>query len=800
MFQNNLKIAWRNLIKDPRFSLLNLIGLATGLACVLLIWIWVHDEMQVDKFNQNDDKLYQVLQTIPLGDGTPMTMEYTPDLLGAALQKEIPEIEEVVMLKSPDVDGNSSGGLITSGYKTIKARELCVQKNFFHVFSYDLIDGSKEDALSGKSNVLISDTLAEKLFHTTKDLIGKSISWDRGLDDQKMNGHYTISGIFKAPPANATKQFDILFNYAIYFDNIRHDMNWFNSTPETYVLLKKGTDINKLNKKMIGFIKSKLKAGNPDNKWAGTLFLQKYSDKYLYNLYENGTVAGGRIEYVRLFSFIAIFLLVIACVNFMNLSTAKASRRMKEVGIKKVVGASRSAIMLQYIGESMIMSFVSLILAMLLVVTLLPAFRDLSGKNLSLNFTGSFFLIILGVTAITGLISGSYPAFYLSGFRPASVLKGKLSASVAVSLIRKGLVVFQFTISIMLIISVLAVSKQITLIRTKNLGYNRENIVRFSNEGNLPKNLSAFLAGVKSIPGVSGVTDMEGNMVGNHSGGGGIDWPGQTESLEFSGLYADYDFMETMGLKIKEGRSFSDKFKSDSAAVIFSETAIADMKLKDPVGKTVKMWGVPCQIIGVVRDFHYESLYKKMGPFFLMLRKNNSNILVKIKSGVEKQTLAQLTNLYRSYNPGLPFEYKFLDEDYQALYASEERVGVLSKYFAGIAVLISCLGLFGLAAFTAEKRKKEIGIRKIIGASITELVMMLSSDFLKLVLIAQLIAMPLSWWLMNHWLNGFAYRVNLTADLFLITAVSIVLITLVIICFQTIKAALENPVKSLRTE
>jgi len=799
MFKNNLKIAWRNLAKDSRFTLLNLIGLSTGLACVLLIWIWVHDEKQVDKFNEKDERLYQVLQTIPLGDGSPMTMEYTPDLLGAALQKEVPEIEDVLMIKSPDQDG-SSAGLITSGDKTVKARELCVQKNFFNLFSYEIIEGSKHEALSGKSNVMISDKLAEKLFHSTKNLIGKSITWDRGLDDQKMNGAYTISGVFKAPPDNASKQFDILFNYAIYFDNIRHGMNWFNSNPETYVLLKKGIDANQLDKKMREFIKSKLVAGAPDNKWAGTLFLQKYSDKYLYNRYENGAVAGGRIEYVRLFSFIAIFLLVIACVNFMNLSTAKASRRMKEVGIKKVVGASRGAIMLQYIGESMIMSFAALILAILLVTALLPAFSNISGKNLSLVFSGSFLTMIISITVITGLISGSYPAFYLSGFRPALVLKGKLNNSGSVSWIRKGLVVFQFIISIILIISVLAVSKQINLIRTKSLGYNRDNVIRFANEGNLPKNFTTFLAAAKNIPGVSGASDMEGDMIGNHSGGGGIDWPGKTESLEFSGLYADNNFMETMGLQMKAGRTFSEKFKSDSAAVIFSETAIADMKLKDPIGKTVKMWGVPCQIIGVAKDFHYESLYKKMGPFFLMLRKNNSKILVKIKSGAEKQTLAQLANLYKVYNPGLPFEYKFLDEDYRALYAAEGRVGVLSRYFAGVAVLISCLGLFGLAAFTAEKRQKEIGIRKIIGASVSELVMMLSSDFLKLVLVALLIALPISWWLMNHWLDGFAYRVSLSADLFLVAGVSVILITLFTICFQTIKAALENPVKSLRSE
>jgi len=451
----------------------------------------------------------------------------------------------------------------------------------------------------------------------------------------------------------------------------------------------------------------------------------------------------------------------------------------------------------------MLMAFVSLVLAMALVALLLPAFKEIAGKNFSLNFNNSFIISILAITFITGLIAGSYPALYLSGFKPALVLKGKLNTSAGESWIRKGLVVFQFTISVILIVSVLVVYQQMKLIQTTNLGYNKDNIIRFSNTGKLSTNLSPFLSEIKNIPGVVNASDADGDFLGHdgHSGGG-IDWEGKDPNLgiEYYGVGVDYDFIEMMGLQMAEGRAFSRAFGPDSLKVIFNESAIAAMGLKNPIGKTVSLWGHKKQIIGVVKDYHFESLYKKVGPAFLECFQNNGNVLIKIKAGREKETIAGIERLYKEFNQGLSFDYKFLDDDYNALYASEHRVAVLSKYFAAIAILISCLGLFGLAAFTAQKRQKEIGIRKVVGASVGNIAAMLSADFLKLIIIALLIAIPLSWWAANQWLQGFAYRINLNADIFLVTGASIILITLFTISFQTIKAAIANPVKSLRTE
>jgi len=814
MLKNYLTIAWRHFWKDRQFTLLNWIGLASGIACAFLIGLWVNDEMQIDKFHQQDSQLYQVMQNVSLDNGSLMTIENTPDLLADALKQRMPEVLDAAIVKTPDPDGNPMG-IISNGdqspkgkdqnpntkIQSLKAKELYVTPNFFDLFSFRLLQGKKGQVLAGRTNVLLSDQLALKLFHTTQDLIGKTITWDRGPGQTgTVNGLYTISGIFETPPAHSSLQFDLLFPHAVYADNNKNNINWNSSNPATYVLLKKGTDLAAFNNKIKDFVKTQFPAGSDGQKWAGTLLAQRYSDRYLYSRYVNGAPAGGRIEYVKLFSVIALFILVIACVNFMNLSTAKASARMKEVGIKKVMGATRSSLIGQYLSESMLMTLLSLALAIVLVGLLLPAFRTLTGKALIIHPDASLIFILTAITLVTGLLSGSYPALYLSGFKPIAVLKGRLNASAGESGLRKALVVFQFTISTLLIVSVIVVYKQISLIQTKDLGYNKNDIVRFSNEGRLEQDEQTFLSEARTIPGVINASDMEGDMFGNHSGGGGIDWPGKTERIEFSGLYADYDFMETMGLQLKEGHPFSRRFGADSNGVIFNESAIAAMHLKDPIGKTVSLWGRKQQIIGIVKDFHYESLYNRIGPFFLSFRRNTANLLVKIQAGKEKATLAQLELLYKKYNPGLPFEYNFLDEDYKALYVSEQRVALLSRYFAGLAILISCLGLFGLAAFTATRCTREIGIRKVIGASVSDIVTLLSANFLKLVVIAIAIAFPLAWLALHQWLRSFVYRIELEGWMFALAGLSIIGMAILTVSYQSIRSAVSNPADSLRTE
>ena len=798
MLSNFFKITWRNLMKDRQFTLLNLIGLSIGLACTLLIYFWVQDELSVDKFNAKDSRLFVVMKTSPNSDGTIGMYGSTQGLLAKSMAAELPEVEHAVAVRTEDI------GVISSSDKHIKAKPQFVEKDFFKIFSYPIIEGNETRAFSDVYGMMISDRLALKLFNTTKGIIGNRVEWNGG---SQFDGSYTVSGVFAAPPSNATDQFDILFPFDLFLTKEAEDVAfWGSNGVYTYITLKKGTDATQFNRKIRDFTKTKIKTLYKNDgllKWEGDLFIQRYSDRYLYNHYENGVQSGGRIEYVKLFSIIAVFILLIACINFMNLSTAKASKRIKEVGIRKTMGASRRSLVLQYMGESMIMACTSLLIALMLVSLFLPAFKLITGKEIGFQFSTGLILSMIGIAFVTGIVAGSYPALYLSGFRPALVLKGNLNTSTGESWVRKGLVVFQFAISIVLIVAVMVVYKQMNLIQTTNLGYTRDNIIRFSNEGKLHKDLETFLVSVKHIPGIVNASSMDGNMTGSYSqGGSGINWEGKNphEGIEFEGLIMNYGMMELLAMQMKEGRMFSTTFGSDSASVIFNETAIAAMKLKNPVGKIVTVWGKKKQIIGIVKDFHFESLYKKVVPFFLNCKQNNSNIFVKIKGGMERETIARLENVYKQFNQGLPFDYKFLDDDYQALYASEQRVSVLSRYFAAVAIIVSCLGLFGLSAFTAQKRQKEIGIRKVVGASAPGLVALLSKDFLKLALVAIFIAFPAAWWAMNLWLESFAYRVHIGATIFITAGIATLLITLLTISFQSIKAATANPVNSLRSQ
>ena len=802
MLKNYFKIAWRSLISNKQSTILNLFGLSTGLACTLLIYLWVSDEVSVDKFNTNDSRIYQVMENSTNSDGSIFTSPITQGQLAKTMADELPEVEYSV----PVIKHNEMG-IVAVGEKRMKATTRFAGENFFKIFSYKLLAGNMANPLGNKKGVLVSNRLALRLFNTTQNIVGKTVNWDQG---DNFNGLYIIAGVFEAPPASATDQFDLLFSFGLYADKKAGTMGdityWGSHNTFTYILLKQGTNINHFASKIKAYAKEKIKTLYPGNDmytYEGELFLQRYSDRYLYNHYDNGIQSGGRIEYVKLFSIIAIFILVIACINFMNLSTAKASKRMKEVGVRKVIGATRRSLIVQYMSESVLMALLSLCIALLMVTLLLGPFRQVTGKQLILHFNAAFIISVLAITLITGVIAGSYPALYLSGFKPVLVLKGALTTSAGESWVRKGLVVFQFVISVVLILSVLVVHKQMNLIQTKNLGYNKDNIIHFNVEGRLKQGLETFIGQVKNMPGVVNASSMDGDMTGGYSqGGGGIGWPGKTDKdgIEFEGLDMDYGMMEMLGLQMKEGRMFSHKFGADSNSVIFNETAIAAMHLKNPVGKTVTMWGKPKQIVGVIKDFTFHSLYSRVGPFFLRCSQDNKYGYVKIKAGAEKETLARLEAFYKQYNLGLPFEYKFLDEDYAALYASEQRVAVLSQYFAGLAIIISCLGLFGLVAFTAQKRQKEIGIRKVIGASVPNVVMLLSKDFLQLVLVAVLIAFPLAWWAMHSWLQSFAYRVNIGAGVFILTAAAIVCITIFTISFQAIKAALMNPVTAIRAE
>ena len=518
---------------------------------------------------------------------------------------------------------------------------------------------------------------------------------------------------------------------------------------------------------------------------------------------ENGVQQGGRIEYVRLFSIIAIFILIIACINFMNLSTAQASRRMKEVGIKKSVGAGRKALIFQYLAESVLVTILSLFMAIIIVTLLLPQFNGITGKQLTLNFDLNLILPVLGITLITGLFAGSYPAVYLSGFNPVMILKGKLNSSFGELWVRKRLVVFQFALSVILIVGVLVVYKQIEFVQTKNLGYDNNNIICLPLEGKIAENLETSLSEIKNIPGIVNASSTLHTLMGTYSTTSSLNWTGKTPEgdISFEDIEVNYDMIETLGIEIIAGRSFSRNFSNEETRIIFNETAIATMGLQDPVGKVVELFGQNREIIGVVKDFHFESLHNDIKPLFFILNPNAARIITaKIQAGRERETIERLQKFYEAYNPGFPLEYTFLDEEYQAQYASEQRVSTLSRYFAGLAIIISCLGLFGLAAFTAQRRLKEIGIRKILGSTDFGVVRLLSGDFTKIVLIAIVIALPVSYLIARKWLNEFAFRIDLEWWYFITAGLIALLIAWFTVGLQTVRAARMNPVQSLKEE
>ena len=788
MFSNQFKLIWRRLLKDRHFTILNLLGLSTGLACAFLIYLWVSDELHVDTFHRNNTHLYQVLANQKNADGI-RTITATNVLLARTLKQTMPEVEEAVSALPPSWFGKMT---LSVGTNSTMATGTFTDPAFFTMFSWHLLQGDAGQVLTDKNSIVISKDLALRLFHTTNDVIGKTVDWQHEKT-------YAVSGIFEGTPANSSLQFDYVLPMENFIGTHTYEKNWgMSSDPGTFLLLKPGTDIDHFNAKIAGFMKTRYAASNE------TLITRPYARGYLYGRYENGVATGGKIEYVRLFSIIAIFILLIACINFMNLSTANASRKIKEVGIKKVIGAGRGILIGQYFAESMLMTALSMALALLIVRLALPGFNAITAKQLSLHVDGTLALIILAIGLVTGLVAGSYPALYLSGFKPVAIFKSSLKTSVSALLVRRGLVILQFSLSFIFIVGIIIVYRQVQYIQTKDLGYNKDNLLDFPSDGIAPPQAASLLAEMKTIPGVVNASGMDhGSVYEFGNSVPYVDGKPTKDYLSINNFGVNYGMIETLGLKMASGRSFSKEVSADSAEIILNEAAVAAFGLKDPLGHTMEVFygDGPRKIVGVVKDFHFQSLHENVKPMALRLTPSYDNAIVtRIKSGTEKETIAAIGLLYAKYHPGFPFEYRFLDDDFQAQYLAEKRISVLSRYFGGLAILISCLGLFGLVAFTAERRFKEIGIRKVLGATAGSIILLLSRDFLRLVGIAILLAFPLAWWAMDQWLQGFAYRIRVGSDIFLIAAASILLLTVATISFQSLKAALSNPVDRLRSE
>lgn len=787
MLRHHLLLVYRNILRFKSAFFINLIGLSTGLACVLLIYLWVADELSVDKFNDKDARLYRAMEHRVKADGI-WTSPTTSGPLADVLADEMPEVEYVCQATRP---GDYE---LTVDDKNVSAIGRFVSKDFFNMFSYRIIEGNPARMMDDRNAIVISDVLAMKLFNTTDHLIGKMIEFQH-------NSSFQIAGVFRSMPVNATDQFEFVLSFEKFAEDRAYLKTWGSTSVLTVVLLKPGVDVNVFNTKIADLVKVKTEARITHR----TVFLKNYSADYLYGKYENGKLVGGRITYVKLFSLIAVFILVIACINFMNLSTAKASRKIKEVGIKKAIGAARRTLVIQYLGESVFLSFLSFLVALLLVDLLLSQFNVITGKQLSLHLDATMVMSFLAVILVTGILAGSYPALYLSGFSPAKVLKGKINNSLGEAWARKGLVVFQFTLSIVFIVAVVVVYKQVEYVQSASLGYQKENLIYFPMNGALSEmsNQETLIEEIRNLPGVVNASSSNHSLTGHNSGTSGVVWEGKDpdDRTEFENFTVNYGMIETMGVEMKEGRSFSREYAPDTARIIFNEKAIEFMGMKDPVGKKVKLYGKDCEIIGVAKNFNFESLHQEVKPVFIRFDNNDTYFLmVRLKPGEERTTLGNIQHLFRKINPNFTFDYDFVDNDYRSMYESEQRVATLSKYFACLAILISCLGLFGLASFTAERRRKEMGIRKILGSSELGIVYLISSDFTRIVLIAIFIALPASFLAMREWLSDFVYRIELQWWFFIGAGALALFISWLTVGAQALRAAKVNPTQCLKEE
>jgi len=785
MLRNYLKIAWRNIAKSKTFSFINVLGLALGMTCSLLILLWVQDERSVNRFHANGPRIYQVLENQQWTGNDISTTPATPGPLAPALVAEVPEVEKAVKITWEEER------LLALGQKAYKEKGRIAGPDLFQIFTFPFLHGNAKTAILEPTSIVISEKVALKLFGKT-DVLGRMIRLDN-KEDRK------ITGVMQNIPETSSLKFDFVLPLEPFEKENQWITKWDNNGIRTFALLHANADVNRVNAKILDFVHQ-----HDKNVTTIKTFLFPFEDSYLYSKFTNGKPDGGRIDYVRLFTIVAIFILIIACINFMNLATARSAKRAKEVGIRKVVGAERSFLIGQFIGEAVLTAGMALIFAVLLVQVLLPVFNTLTEKQISIEYGNPYYwLTLLGLALLTGIVSGSYPALFLSSLQPVKILKGTLRFKSGAVLFRQGLVVFQFALSLLLIIGTLIAGRQVDYIRTKNLGLDRENVVYMALEGDLPKRFDVFKQELLQSPGIQSVTSSGSDPLAIGNSTIGVEWKGKdpADKTLFTQMPVSYDFINTMKIKLLDGRDFSKNVVTDSTNYLVNEEAARRMGMKSPVGQDLKFWGKSGKIIGLMKNFHLNSLRVAIEPLILRLDTTyNSTVIIRTRPGDIEKAIASMQALSKKHNPAYPFAYEFADESFEKQYTSETLIGKLANYFAILAIFIACLGLFGLAMFTAEQRTKEIGVRKVLGASIPSIVTLLSKDFLRLVLIAIVIATPIAWYSMSQWLQDFKYRIDIEWWMFMGAGLLAIAIALLTVSFQSIKAALMDPVKSLRTE
>jgi len=795
MIKNYLKIAFRNLWRHKGFSLINIIGLAVGMTACFLIFIYVTFELSYDKFNQNFDQVYRLVTDIK----SPQEVLHWSSAsapMGPALQQDYPE----------EVKENArvfqAGFLVVNGDKKFQENNISfTDPSLFKIFTFPFIKGDPNTALSAPFDIVLTEAIALKYFGSN-DIIGKSLL---------LNGKHpvTITGVIKNVPLNSHFNFDMLIS-ASTMEKLKmiNMQEWGNFSNYTYLLLPKGFGAAKLQAKLPNFIHRHITDDQRSHGYNYTVFIQPLRDVYMDNF--RGAGVNGSITNVYIFSIVATFILLIACINFVNLTTARASERAKEVGIRKVIGAFKKQLAIQFLGESMIISLIAFVFAFAMILLLLPLFNELAGKTVSESiFAHGYIFILLGISLFIGLLAGIYPSFVLTSFSITAVLKGRFSTSVKGIFLRKGLVVMQFTISIALIVGTIIVYNQLNYMRNQSLGFNKDQmvIVDFNGDSVVQHQAWAFkneLQQVNGVISVSGSSNTPGN--GNPVGYSQVENHfGSMQSMNLNLYDVDYDFIPQYGLKLVAGRGFSTAFVSGSTkGFVINETAAKDLGYLRPdeaIGKRFNQWGRTGQIIGVVKDFHFQSLQQNIKEMDLRINPQNINVFtVKIKGENIPNTIAALESKWKTLAPQRPFSYSFLDDNFNKQYVNEDRFGKMFMYFAFLAIMISCLGLLGLASYSTLQRTREIGIRKVLGASVAGIVSMLSKEFLLLVVIAALIAFPISWFGMHSWLKDYAYKVNIGWTVFAVAGMLAFMIAIITVSFQAIKASLANPVKSLRSE
>jgi len=785
MLKNYFKIALRNILRHKAYSILNISGLAIGMACSILILLWVQNELSYDRFNANADQLYRL--TCSAGD---FKAAVSPAGMAPGLQAEMPEIKATVRLSKPTTN------LFEVGTRKFEEkRGFFADSNFLQVFSFSLVKGNPRTALQQPDAILISEDMARKYFGD-EDAMGKVIRKDNG-------DNCIVTGILANVPSNSHLQFDFILPLSSVVNKVDDLKNkvWDRFNFYSYLLLDKNSAAAA--SRLINRIQQIYKTHNSEEKI--DFQLQPVTSIHLHSNLQIDVPGHGNIQYVNIFFIVALFILAVACINFMNLATARSARRAKEVGLRKVVGAGRSQLIMQFLGESLIISFLSLAIAIGIVYLLLPAFNTLAEKKLAIHLlNGKLLISLIGIALVTGIVAGSYPALFLSGFKPVKVLKGKIRLAGGNLLFRNGLVVTQFVVAIILLVGTAVVYKQLNFIKNKNLGFEKSNLLYIPMTGDIWGKQQALKTSLQQNPLTSSfsvISDLPTALV---SGTINVLWEGKDPNSQvvIPSIDVDENFIDVFKMKMLSGRGFSKEYKGDTSNYVINETAMRLMGMtgNNAAGKTLSFGGTKGTIIGVVKDFNFKSLQYTIEPLVLRLNRWGGLVTVRTQPGNTEATIKALEKINHELNPSYPFTYSFLDKDLDNLYRGDQQMGRIFNLFAILAIFISCLGLYGLSAFMAEQRTKEIGVRKVLGASVFNIVYLLSGSFTKLIVVAMTIAIPVSWFAINSWLKGFAYRIDISWIIFLVACGTALLIAWLTVGYESIKAAVANPVKSLRTE